>query len=392
MHTYSELFAIREFRVVFAASTATVAGQTMQNLALSSVVFAATGSPLLAAIAFLAGFLPSAVGAMALMSYADRVRPRRYIVSLALLDAGAAAVLALADLPVWSMIAIVVAVGLVASIGSGVTGAMLNEVVGEDGFVLARSVLNITVGSMQIVGFAVGGAVIATLGTRPALLVVCALGIVTAVVARAGLRNRPPRATGRGSLRLTAQGNRALLGDRPRRSILLAGWLPNGLIVGAEALYVPYAEEHAAVLFCAGAFGMLLGDVTMGRFVPAAKRFGLVVPLRLLLAVPYLVFFLEPSVWAGAIAVVLASFGFSASLALQERLLQLTPEDLRAQALGLGSSGMVTCQALGATLIGSLAQVLSPALAMSLAAVLSIAVTLAIVPGLRRAAQATVVT
>ena len=79
MTTYRELFANREFRAFFAGNAAGVAGQTMQMLALSALVYATTGSPLLAALALFGGLLPQAIGAMTLLALADRVPPRGFL-------------------------------------------------------------------------------------------------------------------------------------------------------------------------------------------------------------------------------------------------------------------------------------------------------------------------
>ena len=60
------------------------------------------------------------------------------------------------------------------------------------------------------------------------------------------------------------------------------------------------------------------------------------------------------------------------------------PDDLRGQALGLHTSGMLTMQAVAATLAGGVAQVLSPAHAMAVMATASILVSLALFSALRR--------
>ena len=44
--------------------------------------------------------------------------------------------------------------------------------------------------------------------------------------------------------------------------------MPNGLIVGCESLFVPYAPRHAGLLFAFAALGMLVGDTLTGRFLP----------------------------------------------------------------------------------------------------------------------------
>ena len=70
------------------------------------------------------------------------------------------------------------------------------------------------------------------------------------------------------------------------RPVYLALWVPNGLVVGCEALIVPFAGDGAGFLFAATAVGMLVGDVLMGRLVPPQWRDRLVEPARFLLAVP----------------------------------------------------------------------------------------------------------
>ncbi|SBT89809.1 hypothetical protein GA0115233_101263 [Streptomyces sp. DI166] len=127
---------------------------------------------------------------------------------------------------------------------------------------------------------------------------------------------------------------------------------------------------------------MLIGDVTVGRLVPPHRRPRLGVPLLILLATPYTLFALHPSVPLAALAATLASVGFGASLIQQERLLRLTPDDLSGHALGLHSAGMLTFQGLSATLAGVVAQLTSPATAMTLVAAASLSVTLTLAKGL----------
>jgi predicted MFS family arabinose efflux permease len=105
--------------------------------------------------------------------------------------------------------------------------------------------------------------------------------------------------------------------------------------------------------------------------------------MRLLLAVPYLIFALHPAFPVALAAVTLASIGFAASLLLQERLMALTPAEVHGQALGLQSAGMMAMQGVGAALAGTVAQHTSPATAMAVMAVASVAVTVALAPGLR---------
>ncbi|HWM00479.1 MAG TPA: MFS transporter [Nocardioidaceae bacterium] len=386
MHTYRGLFAVSEFRALFAGNASSVAGLTMQGLALSALVYAQTGSPFLAALAYLAGFLPQAAGAASLLSLADRVPPRGFLALWDLVRASTAVLLALGDLPVWGMLALVMTVGLGDAVAGAVRMAVVADLVPRDGFVLARSVLNISVGAMQIVGFAVGGTLLATIGAKSALLAAAGFAAGSAAVLRLGLRPHPPTAVGRASLSTTHRGNKQLLGSPPVRAVLIASWVPNGLIVGAEALYVPYAGDQAGTLFVAAAGGMLVGDVAIGRWVPPTRRTHLAVPLLMLLAAPYLIFIAQPGLWSAALIVTTASLGFSATLVLQDRLISLVPDELRAQAFGLAGSGMMTMQALGAAAAGSIAELFSPGIAMAAVATASLLATTVLARQLRNTA------
>ncbi|MBP2326831.1 MFS family permease [Kibdelosporangium banguiense] len=376
MRSYRSLFATPEFTPFLLGFAAFAAARTIGGLALGTLVFRATGSPLLAAVSMFGPQLAQLLGAAFLLSAADRLPPRAILSSLALTFAAGTAVLALPGLPVWAVFAVVLLQGLVASLGGGVRGGLLNEILSKDGYVLGRSVYNMLWGLTQVTGFATGGALLALLSPRTCLLLAAALYALSALVTRIGLTARPPRASGRPSVSATWRTNAMLWSSRHRRLTYLGLWVPNGLVVGSDSLYVSYAPEAAGMLYACGALGMFLGDMAVGRLVPPAVRPRLATPLRLLLAAPYLFFVLQPGVALSAVAVTVASVGFAASLVLQERLISLTPDALTGQALGLHATGMTALQGIGAVLAGTMAQLTSPATAMTLMAAGSVAVTL----------------
>lgn len=382
MRTYRELFAVPEFTPLFLTGTLKAAASTMSGLALGTLVYAATGSPLLSALSMFGPSLAHVIGATMLLSAADRLPPRAALCGLALLFALGTATQAVPGLPVPAVFAILLLLGTTASLGGGVSYGLLNEILVRDGYLLGRSVLNMSAGTMQICGYAVGGVLVTALSPRGTLLVAAALYLIGAFVAFLGLDRRPARAAGRPSVAETWRDNARLWSSVPRRYVYLALWVPNGLIVGCESLFVPYSPGHAGLLLACAALGMLVGDTLTGRFVPPWWRERLGAPLRLLLAAPYLVFALRPPLPLAAAAVALASVGFAASLLLQERLMALTPDELSGHALGLHSSGMLTMQGVGAALAGAVAQHTSPSTAMAAMAVASVAVTLALAPGL----------
>jgi MFS family permease len=385
MRTYGELFRVPEFTPLFATAALQVAASTVSGLALGTLVYTATRSPLLSALSMFGASFAQLIGAAALLSAADRLPPRAASTVMALAFGLSTVVLALPGLPIWAVFAVILGQGLVASVGGGVRYGLLSEILPAEGYLLGRSVLNMSAGTMQICGFATGGVLVTVLSPRGTLLTGAALYLVAAIVARTGLSRRPPRAAGRPSVTETWRTNARLWSRTSRRYVYLALWVPNGLIVGCESLFVPYSPGHAGLLFALAALGMLIGDTLTGRFVPPRWRQRLGAPLRLLLAAPYLVFLLHPPLPLAVAAVMLASVGYAATLLLQERLMALTPDALHGQALGLHSSGMLAMQGVGAALAGAVAQQTSPATAMVVMAVASVTVTLALGPGLRPA-------
>ncbi|QIK05508.1 MFS transporter [Streptomyces sp. ID38640] len=383
MRTYRQLFRTPEFTPFFLTSALQVGAQTVSGLALGHRVYAATGSPLLSALAMFGPALAQVIGAATLLSAADRIPPRAALTGLALLLGLGTAVQALPGLPVWAAFAVLLALGPVSSLGGGVRYGLLHEILAREGYLLGRSVLNMSTGLLQICGFAAGGVLVTDLSARGTLLAGAGLYAATAAVARCGLGRRQPRAVGRPSVADTWRNNARLWSAGPRRTVYLALWVPNGLIVGCESLYVPYAPRHAGLLFACGALGMLAGDILIGRYVPGRWRPRLCVPLCLLLAVPYLLFAVRPALPLALAAVLLATVGYAANLPLQERLMSLTPDELSGHALGLHSSGMLILQGVGAALAGAVAERTSPTTAMAAMAAASVVVTVALAPGLR---------
>lgn len=383
MRSYRELFRAPEFTPFFLSYAAYNAALTIGGLSLATLVYRATDSPLLSAMSMFGPHLAQVLGATFLLSGADRLPPRSTLAGMGLAFAALTAVLALPGLPVWAIFAVVLLQGLIASLGGGVTGGLLNEILPKDGFVLGRSVFNMASGLMQVIGFATGGALLALLSPRTCLLLAAALYLTGALGYRLGLTARPPRSSGRLSVAATWRTNAFLWSSRPRRLTYLGLWIPNGLVVGCDSLYVSYAPGAAGALFACGALGMFVGDVIVGRLLPPALRPRLATPLLLLLATPYLVFALRPGVVLAALAVCLSNVGFAASLVQQERLMSLTPDEMAGHALGLRSAGMLTMQGVSAALAGTVAQLTSPATGITVMATASIAVTLMLALRLR---------
>jgi predicted MFS family arabinose efflux permease len=375
---YADVLAVRPFRALFAGSTLSIVGTSLQILALSVLIYSATGSAVLSALAYGAGFLPQAVGGALFTSLADRVPARRLIVTGCLVQAGVALTLAAAPLSAGASIALVAAAASLQPLFSAAQATMLPRLLLDDRYVLGRSLLTLASASAQLAGLAAGGALIALLGGRPTILAAATAQLLAAIVAGAGLPGGGGSEAvrqGRWALGDTWKGNAALLRDSRIRGLLFLFWLPPALLVGAEALVVPYVGERGAPAGTAGWLlatmpaGMFLGNLAVGRFCTAARRERLVRPLMLLMGVPLLALTAHPSMLLTAALLGSASAGFAYQLGRQQAFLDAVPPSARGLAFGLLSTGLMTGQGLGPVAGGALAGWLGAGPTMALAGV-----------------------
>jgi hypothetical protein len=384
--TYRALLSIPEFRVLFVNRCVVMLSVATSGLALATITYQATGSPVLTALSMFGGPLVSLIATQLLLASSDSVRPRTALMWQMAAPMAANGLQAVPGMPWQGRFALLAVPYVVNAMFSGTQWVVVREIVPDGSFVLARSALNLAVGGMQVVGYGVGGLALIWVSPRDLFLVAALADALCLVNIRLGIRDRPAHARSDGSVvRRTAAGNRLLLGSAITRPLYVAMWVPNGLVVGAEALFVPYGHGSVAgYLFAAAAAGMMLGDLVVGRFVSAHLRDRLIGPLRATLAAPYLLLLLTPPAAVTVAVAFVASVGYAASLPLQERLFAHTDRAVQGQAMGLYGNGLMVWQAIGALLGGLAATLVSPAHAMGVMAVASVLVTAANTPGLRR--------
>ncbi|MBO3746254.1 MFS transporter [Streptosporangiaceae bacterium NEAU-GS5] len=376
--TFGEVLAVGEFRILFGGFSLQVLGESVKMLALSVLVYTATGSPALAAVAYMIGFVPHALGGTLLLSLADRLPSRPLIVAGEIVRIAVCLALALLGMPVWTMLVIVFLTGMFTPVFMAARNAMLPEVLSGDAYIVGRSMMTVVSASAQVAGLAAGGALLALTGPRGALLLTAALAAAGAVLVRLGLRPRPARHSGGpGSVRETLRGNGELLRDPAIRGLLLAGWGPIWLLSGAEAVIVPYLGAQAGFVLASFAVGMGAGDFVVGRFVPPRLRERLSFPLACLLGVPLMLFAARPSLLAAAALAVLSAACTAFALGIQRRFVEIVPERRRGQAFGLMNAGAMTGQGLGAAALGALAEAVGPHNAVALAGAAILAWSLA---------------
>ena len=389
MRTYRELFAVAEFRAIFAAQCLANAAAAAGSLALGTVTYAATGNAVLSGLSMFGGPLIRLAASWFTSSAADLVRPRQALTAAAAVTGAADLLQAVPHMPWGARFALLALPWIVLAATSGAMLGLVSDILPADSYVFGRATLNIAVGGMQVIGYGLGGLLLVSL-TAPGLFLLAAgaAGVAVLVVVT-GVADHPPRVAAQSLVRRSREVNLALLGSPLLRPVFLAGCVPNGLVVGCESLFIPFGGHAAGYLLAVTAAGMLAGDILVGRVLPVAARTWLVEPLRFLLAAPYVVFLLHPPLPAALTLGFLASAGYAASLPLQERLLAHTGAGVRGQVLGLYSTAVTAMQGIAAVLAGLLAQRLGggnagAATAIGVLGCASLAVTVALIPGLRR--------
>lgn len=391
--TFRQVLAVPIFRTVFLTRALAIGADTLRTVALSVLVFTATGSALLGAMTFGVSFLPQVIGGLVIGALPDVIRPRLLIVTGYSLEAVGALLLAVGGLPVWACLLLVACIGCLAPVFNGTSGRLTAESLSGDAFVVGRSLFQLVASAAQIIGMAGGGLAIALVGPHNALLVTAAFHTVAAVWARLALPDLPApgRQEGRSLVGQSWHGARELFADRTVRRLLLANWLPPAFVVGGESLLIPYAgvrdfpEGAAGVVLACVPVGMFLGNLVVTRALSPSARERAVPVLVTVLALPMICFAFDlHAVTAGALMVVVG-FGFAYGIGLQGRFNDALPGDSRGQGFGLQSTGLMTLQGVGPLLFGGLTEVVPVGVAMALAGVATLAVAAWVTMALRPA-------
>ncbi|MPZ85124.1 MAG: MFS transporter [Actinophytocola sp.] len=382
--TFRQVLAEPIFRVLFWTRALAVGADTLRTVALSVLVYTATGSAFLGALTFGISFLPQVVGGVVIGALPDLVRPRVLIVTGYSLEAAGAATLALVDLPVWASLLLVAAIGCLAPVFNGTAGKLTADSLTGDAFVLGRSLFQLAASAAQVLGLAAGGIAIATVGARQGLLITAACHLVAALGARLLLPNLPApgRTAAQSLVGRSWRVNRELLADRTVRRLLLAMWLPPAFVTGADSLLVPFAAQRgfpngsAGYLLACVPVGMLIGNLVVARLLAPDTRERMVPVLVVVLGVPLLGFAFPLGVVPLGVLLAVAGIGFGYGLGVQRPYRDAIPHESRGQAFGLMSTGLMTLQGVGPALFGFATEAVPVGVTMALGGVATVLVAI----------------
>ncbi|MCW2900740.1 MAG: major facilitator superfamily 1 [Streptosporangiaceae bacterium] len=376
--TYREVFAVGEFRALWAATALSYVGDQLAQVALAVLVYYATGSPLLTAITYALTYLPPIVGGPILSGLADLFPRRTLMVVCDVLRAGILGLMALKSMPFVALCGLVFLSVLLGAPFTAARAALLPDVLKGDKYVAGSAINNITHQATQVVGFLAGGAIVAAMGTRQALAIDAITFAISAVILLAGVR---PRAAPAGNVqepvslwRNTRAGARLVFGDPTLRSLVSFAWLC-GFYVIPEGLAAPYANTFGGspvvvgLLMSAMPVGMIIGVFLFSKFVRPSDRIRSMGWMSMLACAPLIGSGLHPPLWAVVVLWAVSGAGSAYQLGANAAFVAAVPAAGRGQAFGLAQSGILAGQGLGILLGGAAAQLLGPEAVVALAGV-----------------------
>ena len=383
---YRDVFAVAEFRALWAAQVLSVGGDQLARVALTVLVYAHTGSALLAAAAYAASIAPQFLGGLLLSGLADRWPRRRVMIVCDLARVPLAALMALSGMPTAALIGLLCAVTALGAPFSSARAAIVPDVLG-DAFPLGTAITMTTYQAAQVAGFVAGGAIVGFFGARTAICIDAGTFLASAAIVAFGVRHRPapaavrPAAKAGEGLLATA---RLVFGQRAIRVPMLLGLLSAAYNV-PEAIAVPLARAAgggpvaASAVMAAPALGAALGVTALTMLAPPELRQRITVPLAIGACVILTAAALRPGL--GGILVILLASGLcdAYQVGANAAFVAAIPDERRGQAFGLAIAGMQLGQGAAMVLAGVVASQANPWLAVAVAGAVGAAAALLIV-------------
>lgn len=373
---FGAVLRVPEYRWLWLADVQSLVGDQLARVALSVLVYSQTGSGFLTAGVYGLTYLPALVGSVLLGSLADRLPRRGLLVVGDLLRALLLALMAVPGLPLAVLAALLVAAVVIGTPWKAAESALVADILAGERYVVGVGLRMATVQGAQLVGFALGGAAVAAVGARPALLIDAATFAVSAAMMRVGLTYRPAAKAG-GELETARaerwfDGVRTAFGSRQLRLLLGLSWLA-GLFIVPEGLAAPYADaigggaSTVGILLAANPAGLLAGSLLYSRWLPPPLRTAAVGPLAVASGLPLLLCWGTPGLPVAVVLLALSGAASAYQVQVMTEFVTAVPGRRRGQAIAIASAGLLVAQGLGLVGGGALAQFwrVGPAIALS---------------------------
>ncbi|HEX2318549.1 MAG TPA: MFS transporter [Streptosporangiaceae bacterium] len=376
---FGELLAVGEFRALWLAQIGSVLGDQLARVALTILVYGRTHSALLAAVTFAASVIPDFVGGVFLAGLADRYPRRRVMIACDVIRMALVLAMLVPHLPIALLVALLFAVTTAGSPFTSARAALYSEVLHGELFVLGTAVTLTTYQFAQVLGLALGGAVVTLAGVHVALIVDAGTFAISALLTRLWVRQRPaarsadaaPSSRGADLL----GGIRLVFGDPQLRTPMLLGWLA-AFYNAPEAIATPLAAGLGAgaigvgLILASLAFGASIGAIAFGRLASQATRLAWMRPLAVASCATLIAFAFQPNFQLVLVILFVAGLCDCYQIVAVTLFVRATPHSRRSQAFGLAQAGMSLGQGSAMIVAGAAAQRYAPATVVAVAGAL----------------------
>jgi MFS family permease len=388
---YGAVFAVREFRPIFAAHVLSIQGTIFAQVSMSVLVFEQTGSALLTSLVFALTFLPYALSGVLLSGVADHHPARRVLVGCDLVSAVCVGVIALPGTPLAVLFVLLTVQSMIAPLFTGTRAASLADILQGDTFILGRSLIRIVAQTAQIVGYGVGGLLLVWISPRAALCITVGTFLSSAALLRFGTRARPARGSAGGALMRQSLASAGQLLAHPRiRALLFLWWVPPMFFAIAEGVAAPFTHEVGAGSVGFGLFlaampaGTVISEVLAGTLLGPAGRDRIAAPLAAVSLLPMAVFGVRPPLAVAVVLMLLIGLCAAYTLGMDRWFVEEVPEQMRGRAMSLMGAGIMTLQGIGMTAGGAVAEWVPPYAVICGGGVLGTLSVLAVLRSVRR--------
>jgi MFS family permease len=368
--TFGEIFAVREYRVVYIATALSFIGDYMAKAAITVMVYQQTRSVALSAASFAITYLPWILGGPLLATLAERFPYRRVMIVCDVVRMMLITAVAIPGLPIPVMLVLLFAAMLANPPTQAARSALMPLILSRDRLVVGIAVNTSTAQAAQVVGYLAGAGLAAAISPRLALLIDALTFGISAVMIRFGIRNRPSAMAAKHRshlLRETAEGFQLVFGDRALRAIAVLVFALTLFAIVPEGLAAAWAERSSTntagrglaqgMIMAAGPVGFILGGLLIGRFVQPAWRRRLIRPFAVLAPLALVPALAEPAVPVVALMALVSGFAVAGLMPTLNGMFVLAlPHGFRARAFGVMQGGLQLTQGSAVLATGLLAE------------------------------------
>jgi MFS family permease len=367
--TFRGVFTVREFRALWLSVVLSAAGDRLALVALALLVYDRTRSPLLAAAAYAAGYLPWVVGGLFLADLADRYPRRQVMVCCDAVRAALVAAMMMPGEPVPVLVLLLFAATMFAPPFESARASITPDILHGERYALGTAMLQTTYLAAEVGGAAAGGVAVAFIGVRPSLAIDAATFAASGLLVGLGTRTRPAAAgsAAAGSpLERAAAGLRLVFGDRALRTLLLLGLLVVFYTI-PQGIAAPYVARlgggpvATGLVLASTSLATAVGTPLFSRFVRPRARLALMGPLAVLTCATLVLTALRPGLTV-SLVIFSASAAFGAyQIAVNTAFVVRVPAERRGQAFGIAAMGVVVAQGAAFVAAGAAAEYMTPA-------------------------------